>query len=156
MKSKIARPLSKDVKLLADCLWSELVKARAFYRSEFSGKDDQPLNSHHILGKRTLALRYCLDNGVCLTAGEHKFVAHSASGAARWSEWMHEHMKFRHIIEESDLTVLDHVAHLADLYRESLKLSASFPVRHIHVWPAFRRYGKTWKRISDYYELGVL
>ena len=72
----------KTLKQQCDELWAECVKARAGYKSEISGKEgrqiggDSILHSHHINGKATYRLRYELDNGVSLTAGEHKFGIH--------------------------------------------------------------------------------
>lgn len=68
----------KDLKKECDNLWSECVKARAGYKSEISGRTGI-LHSHHIKGKATYRLRYELDNGICLTAGEHKFGVHLQS-----------------------------------------------------------------------------
>ena len=67
-------------------LWSECVKARAGYKSEYSKKTDS-LNSHHIHGKPTYRLRFELDNGVCITAGEHKFIAHHAGREDKFKDW---------------------------------------------------------------------
>jgi hypothetical protein len=53
-----------------DALWSELVKLRAGYRSEHSGKEGA-LQSHHILGKPNFKYRYCPENGYCLLRNEH-------------------------------------------------------------------------------------
>jgi len=64
-------PTKKDL----DKLWSECIKARAGYKSEWSGKRDR-LNSHHIFKKTSYRLRWELQNGVCITSGEHKFLAH--------------------------------------------------------------------------------
>lgn len=65
-----------------DKLYSEIIKVRANYTSELSGKvglqrgGDYILHTHHIFQKPNFALRYDLANGICLTAGEHKFIAH--------------------------------------------------------------------------------
>ena len=66
------------MKLKTECdkLWSECIKARAGYKSEISNKTEK-LHSHHIMGKPNLSLRYDLDNGICLTAGEHFFGIHN-------------------------------------------------------------------------------
>lgn len=65
----------RNIKQECDKLWSRLIKLRAGNKSELSGKTEN-LHSHHIFGKPNLRLRYELDNGICLTAGEHKFIAH--------------------------------------------------------------------------------
>ncbi len=67
---------------LCDGIWSDIIKAKAGYKSEYSGKlgkqagGDEILNAHHIVGKPNHRLRYDFDNGICLTGGEHKFIAH--------------------------------------------------------------------------------
>jgi len=69
--------------LVAQCddLWREIIKAKAGYRSELSGKMADPengiyLQSHHILQKPNRRLRYELENGICITKGEHNWGAH--------------------------------------------------------------------------------
>ena len=57
-------------------LWSEIVKMKAGYKSEYSGQEGL-LHAHHLLGKSSYALRFDTRGGICLTAGEHKFKAHS-------------------------------------------------------------------------------
>ncbi len=65
-----------------DQLWAECIKARAEYLSEISGKPGRQvagehiLNAHHIYGKPNYRLRFELDNGICITNGEHNFDAH--------------------------------------------------------------------------------
>lgn len=75
----------KSITLKQECdkLWADLIKKRAGYCSEYSGKagkqigGDEILHAHHLVGKPNLRLRYLtLENGICLTAGEHKFIAH--------------------------------------------------------------------------------
>ena len=53
-----------------DKLWGDCVKARAGMKSEFSGNPGI-LHPHHIMQKPNHRLRWELDNGVCLTGGEH-------------------------------------------------------------------------------------
>ena len=57
-------------------LWAKAVKLRAGNRSEMSGKAEG-LHAHHIAGKPNYRLRFELENGICLTAGEHFYVAHN-------------------------------------------------------------------------------
>jgi hypothetical protein len=52
------------------------VKLKAGNKSEISGKTEN-LHSHHIVGKPGYRLRYELDNGICLTAGEHFYGVHN-------------------------------------------------------------------------------
>ena len=88
MKKKINKETKKYKakelrKLRNKCLklWSEAVKCRAGYKCEWSGETEH-LNSHHIEGYRTNAnLRYDVRNGLCVTAGHHKFKAESADNS---------------------------------------------------------------------------
>lgn len=74
-----------------DKLWQTAVKQRAGHISEYSGKtrdDGHALHGHHILGKDTYALRWNLDNGICITGGEHFYIAHgSTQRAEKFKEW---------------------------------------------------------------------
>ena len=67
-----------EQKLFLDLVWSYLVKVRAGFRDEITEatKDDVFLNSHHILGKPNLRLRWELKNGICIAQGLHHFGAH--------------------------------------------------------------------------------
>lgn len=67
-------------------LWAECVKARAGYKSEYSQKTEN-LNSHHIHGKPNYRLRFELDNGVCITSGEHFYIAHNAGRENEFKDW---------------------------------------------------------------------
>ena len=72
-KIKIVK--GKTLKKQCDELWAKIIKLRAGNKSELSGKTEG-LHSHHIIGKPGYRLRYELDNGICLTAGEHFFGIH--------------------------------------------------------------------------------
>ena len=65
-------------KLFNKCtkLWTSIIKLKAGHKSEYSGKSGI-LHAHHILGKSSYALRFDTRGGICLTAGEHNFKAHS-------------------------------------------------------------------------------
>jgi hypothetical protein len=67
---------SNDQRSLLESIWSYLVKLRAGFKCEISGETESTLNSHHLIGKDTLRLRTELSNGICITAGIHKFDAH--------------------------------------------------------------------------------
>jgi hypothetical protein len=90
MKKKISKP--GGYKILAKCveLWSALVKIKAGYKSEVSGIENEQLHSHHILGRKGHALKFNLDNGICLTATEHKFGENAAHADDNrpWWEWL--------------------------------------------------------------------
>ena len=74
---KIVSP-HKALKKENDVLWAKCVKARTGNVSEYSGKEG-PLHAHHIVGKLTYRTRWELENGIALTPGEHKFIAHNES-----------------------------------------------------------------------------
>ena len=71
-------------KIKKDCdkLWADCVKAKAGYRSEYSGREgkqiggEHVLNAHHLRGKSSYRLRYEIKNGYCCTKGEHKYGFH--------------------------------------------------------------------------------
>lgn len=73
MKIKIKK--GKSLKKECDEIWSKIVKLKAGMKSEISGKTES-LHSHHIVGKPNYRLRYEIENGICLTAGEHFFGIH--------------------------------------------------------------------------------
>lgn len=72
-----------------DELWSEAVKKKANYKCEYSKKETH-LNSHHVFSRSNKAVRWDLDNGVCLNAGHHtlssKFSAHKTP--VEFIEWL--------------------------------------------------------------------
>ena len=84
-----------------DTLWAKVVKARAGGVSEWSGKSER-LNAHHIHGKPTQRLRWELKNGVSLTAGEHKFIAHHTGRQENFKRWA---MKLRNFYSDDVLVV---------------------------------------------------
>ena len=69
-----------------DTLWADVIKARAGYKSEISGREDGALAAHHIFGKPNLELRYNLENGICLlNHQEHIYGVHDKNDAGkRW------------------------------------------------------------------------
>lgn len=83
------RPISKKgLKKKLDELWSELVKREAGNKCEVCGKKEY-LNSHHIVGRRNLRLRWETYNGVCLCAGCHTFKTSSFHQNPIWAdEWL--------------------------------------------------------------------
>lgn len=82
VKSFSGKVTSKD----CDLLWAEAVKAKAGYRCERSGQTTE-LQAHHIIPRTCWALRYDLENGICLTKSQHLFWAHHDGVAfAKWIE----------------------------------------------------------------------
>jgi len=88
-RSKAAKPFFSEYRDAADALQSVIVRARMGLRSEYSGKGGT-LHVHHIDGKDCLEMRYCRENLVAITAGEHKFIAHNAASAAQFRVWAME------------------------------------------------------------------
>jgi hypothetical protein len=78
------RPVKEEI---CDRIWAEIVKRRAGYKSEYTRRDGS-LHAHHLVGKPCYRLRYELDNGICLTAGEHKFVAHHTGRAEQFRDFV--------------------------------------------------------------------
>ncbi len=76
MRRKRKRLSNRPTVAELDALWAKCIKARAGWKSEYSGKEDC-LHSHHIGGKSCHAMRWSLWNGICLTSGEHFFIAHN-------------------------------------------------------------------------------
>lgn len=77
----------KPTKKELDELWAKAVKLRDGNKSVYSGKTDR-LNSHHILHKPNYRLRWALDNGITITSGEHRFVAHGGGNrSGDFQEW---------------------------------------------------------------------
>lgn len=86
-------PRTEEQKMEArlDTLWANCIKLRAGHVSEYSGLGNAQfhiLDAHHILGKSTMALRYALENGVCVTRTEHQTLAHGpAQAQLQFKEW---------------------------------------------------------------------
>lgn len=58
-------------------LWKVAIKCMANFASELTPNNvDAELHPHHIIGKDNLWMRTSLENGICLTAGEHNYMAH--------------------------------------------------------------------------------
>jgi len=57
--------------------WSAKVKENAGYRCEITGKTIN-LVSHHIVSRNIYAVRWDLDNGVCVSKSNHYFGKKSA------------------------------------------------------------------------------
>lgn len=80
-----------------DALWNKAVKLRARMKSELKCIEGSYIASHHIIGKPTHALRYNLDNGICITTGQHKWVAHHTGRAGDFKE---KALKIRGVTED--------------------------------------------------------
>lgn len=71
-KSFTGKVTSKD----CDLLWAKAVKAKAGHKCEHTGCNRRDLQSHHVISRTNWALRFDLENGVCLCTYHHLFWAH--------------------------------------------------------------------------------
>ena len=84
------KPSKKTLKNKLDKAWSQLVKLRAGNKCEVCW-NSETLNSHHVVGRRNLRLRWEVMNGVCLCVKHHKFGNQSAHENPVWFEdWLKE------------------------------------------------------------------
>jgi hypothetical protein len=65
----------KSIRKSCETLWSKIIRTR----DKVCKRCGEPntLNAHHIYGKSTLKLRFCLDNGITLCASCHKWATDS-------------------------------------------------------------------------------
>lgn len=72
----------------ADCdlLWAKAVKARAGHRCEKENCQNKDLQAHHVISRTNYALRFDVENGVCLCTSHHLFWAHK--DALSFSKWV--------------------------------------------------------------------
>jgi len=81
----------KTIEKKLDKAWSRAILSKG--RCEVDGST-QSLNAHHIVGRRNLALRWDLRNGVCLSAGYHVFRTQSAHQDPIWFyNWLKENRR---------------------------------------------------------------
>lgn len=93
IKRKPKSPLKKLQKRLLD-LWSLLVKLKAGSKCEICGRHigEVVLNSHHIISKSNLTLKWDLRNGCSLCSLEHRLGKQSAHKDPLWfMEWFKSH-----------------------------------------------------------------
>ena len=106
-----SKRLPKGKSLKRECLdlWTACIYIRAGFKSELSGKSahlnekgDRVIGCamHHIAHKPNYRLMFELDNGICLTSGEHSFGVHGENaeeyrakiiakiGQTKW-DWLH-------------------------------------------------------------------
>lgn len=103
-----------DIKKL-DKLWSEKIREKG--RCEICGQTET-LNAHHIVGRRNHALRWSLQNGVCLCAKHHTFAKESAHQDPEWfHDWLEEnrHQDLLQLREERGMVLK---RHYEDIKRE--------------------------------------
>ena len=80
-KTKVTIKKRKSLKKECEDLWFELIKLRADYKSELSGRtnDLEPVAGHHIAGKSNYRLRFEPRNGICISyQTEHEYGVHNS------------------------------------------------------------------------------
>jgi len=83
----------KGLEKKLDGVWSKVVKLQASNKCEICGKTEY-LNSHHMVGRRNLRLRWEIYNGVCLCSGCHTFKTNSAHQNPVWfNTWLEDNRK---------------------------------------------------------------
>lgn len=76
-----------------DILWALIIKQRVGAICEYEGCIKKTyLNSHHIFGKRNMATRFDLENGICLCSGHHTLNMFSAHQSPAFEDWIKEHI----------------------------------------------------------------
>ena len=66
-----------------DKMWSEKVKENSDFKCEIDGTSEY-LNAHHFIGRRNMATRWWLPNGICLSPKMHTFGIQSAHQHPEW------------------------------------------------------------------------
>jgi hypothetical protein len=82
-----------------DKLWKETIHTRDKF-CQVCGQTKSRLNAHHIIGRRNLNLRWELQNGILLCAGDHTLRTKSAHQDPLWfSQWFQEEYpeRYEHI-----------------------------------------------------------
>ena len=93
-KTEITIRKVKSLKEQCDDIRREIIYLRAGYRSEYSGIPGKKaggtaiLQDHHPAGKANYRLRYDLENGICLTEGEHSWIAHNSNRAEEFRRFV--------------------------------------------------------------------
>lgn len=81
----------KSLRKKLDKAWSRIQLSKG--KCEVCGQIET-LNSHHIEGRRNLAMRWDPRNGVCLCSGCHTFRTNSAHQSPLWFHtWLEENRK---------------------------------------------------------------
>lgn len=88
-KAKTTRRRLRDQ---LDKLWATIIKQRAGNICEYPDCNKMYLNSHHIFGKRNMATRFDLENGICLCSGHHTLNTFSAHQSPAFEDWIKKHI----------------------------------------------------------------
>lgn len=71
------------IKKRSDVLWSKIIRSIGYCER---CKKKTNLNAHHIVGRAGIALRYDLENGVCLCVGCHYWAHNKPTAFTYWLE----------------------------------------------------------------------
>jgi len=92
-KAKKKKTEYQKLKSQIDILWSLIVKQRVGNVCEYPDCNKTTyLNSHHIFGKRNMATRWDLENGLCLCTGHHTLNTFSAHQSPAFEDWIKKHI----------------------------------------------------------------
>jgi len=84
------KPSKTYLKKKADALFSQIIRSKG--HCEWCGQDYGQMQTHHIIGRKNMRLRYDLMNGICLDPGCHKFNIKSAHEDSQgFMEWLQLH-----------------------------------------------------------------
>jgi len=90
-------PKKKRLREICDQLWSLAVKIDWGCGCAMCKKRED-LNSHHLIPRQHYALRYDLQNGICLCAGCHRFNPHHSphKNGPGFNRWLETRYPLRH------------------------------------------------------------
>jgi hypothetical protein len=101
MVNAVTHSSKKTIRNKCDTAWAELIKIKAGGRCEVCGTPTTKkaiknkcysLNSHHVVGRGNLNLRWDIRNGACLCVRHHKFGIYSAHENPIWFiNWFKTH-----------------------------------------------------------------
>lgn len=88
-KCSAKRKKKAPSKQYLDRLWRNIIKQKANFTCEMCGRKDKRLNSHHIVGRKNLSIRWWIPNGICLCVSCHMFDKSSAhENSIYFLEWL--------------------------------------------------------------------
>lgn len=113
------RGITKSQKRVLDDLWSSAVKEIAGRKCEMCGSPNH-LQSHHVIGRRYMSVRFYLPNGVSLCAKHHLFAEQNEVAFSIWilkyrgQEWWNDlQLKSQTLGKYLDFVLLKAILELA-------------------------------------------
>jgi len=107
-----------NLKKKIDKLYSEIIRSKGY--CERCGKSG-PLNAHHVIGRRNLATRWDLRNGICLCVGCHKFNKNSAhEDPVHFIEWFKTYRPddYKYLLKKKNEINLYTIYELEEIYEK--------------------------------------